>query len=130
DPLIGRPAQSVLLVVLPATIVMGFAFPTASALLSDDDGLVATSAGRLLAVNTVGAIAGTFLVPFFVVPLLGSPHAVVLLAVLNGIAGILVAVAAVGASRIRRAAITLAGVAAVGLLIGTALTGGIPLDPR
>jgi spermidine synthase len=70
-------------VVLPATIVMGLAFPAASALLATREGHVATAAGQLLAANTVGSISGTFLVPFVVIPAIGSANAVLLLAFVN-----------------------------------------------
>ncbi len=84
-----RPA---LLVVLPATFVMGMSFPASSSLLADDPSRIATLAGRLLAANTVGAIVGTFVVPFFLIPILGSPATVALIALVNlGLAGLLIA---------------------------------------
>jgi spermidine synthase len=70
-------------VVLLATIVMGFTFPAASTLLGDDPKRIAANAGRLLAANTVGAITATFIIPFFVIPAIGSPTAVALLALIN-----------------------------------------------
>src|SRR4029079_12423247 len=73
----------IVLVVLPATAVMGFMFPAASTLLGDDPSRVAANAGRLLAANTAGAIVATFVIPFFVVPAVGSPHAVAILALIN-----------------------------------------------
>jgi predicted membrane-bound spermidine synthase len=87
-----RPLESVLalfapivLVVLPATWVMGFAFPATSALLDDDPARIAANAGKLLAANTLGAILATFAIPFFVVPRVGSPRAVALLATANAL---------------------------------------------
>jgi spermidine synthase len=86
-----RPA---VFVVLPATFVMGLSFPASATLLGDDPRRVATFAGWLLAVNTAGAIVGTFVIPFFVIPAIGSPSAVALIALLNlGLAGVLVAAA-------------------------------------
>jgi spermidine synthase len=73
----------IVLVVLPATIVMGFTFPATSALLGDDPERIAANAGRLLAVNTAGAIVATFAIPFLVIPLVGSPTAVAILALVN-----------------------------------------------
>ena len=73
----------VLLVVLPTTIVMGFTFPASSALLADDPARVASSAGKLLAANTLGAITATFAIPFVVIPRVGSPMAVAVLAMIN-----------------------------------------------
>ena len=44
---------------------------------------IAANAGRLLAANTLGSITATFVIPFFVVPAVGSPTAVALLALVN-----------------------------------------------
>jgi spermidine synthase len=73
----------ILLVVLPTTVVMGFTFPAASTLLGDDTTQIAANAGRLLAANTIGSITATFLIPFLVIPLIGSPSAVAILALIN-----------------------------------------------
>jgi spermidine synthase len=96
DPM--RPIESVLavftpivLVVLPATWVLGFTFPATSALLDDDPSRIASNTGRLLAANTLGAILATFVIPFFIIPLVGSPKAVVLLATLNALTGLALA---------------------------------------
>jgi predicted membrane-bound spermidine synthase len=96
DP--GRPLQtvvalvvSVLLVVLPVTIALGIAFPTSSALLSEDEQRAGRHSGQLLAVNTVGAICGSLLIPFFLVPALGSPNVVAVLAMVNGALGAVLA---------------------------------------
>jgi hypothetical protein len=65
----------VVLVVLPATFVMGLTFPAASSLIADPEGHVGSNSGLLLSANTFGAICGTFLIPFVVIPLVGSPVA-------------------------------------------------------
>ena len=70
-------------VVLPATFVMGLSFPASSSLLSDDPKRIASLAGRLLAANTAGAIVGTFVIPFFLIPAVGSPTAVGVIALVN-----------------------------------------------
>ena len=67
-------------VVLLTTIVLGLSFPAASALLEEDDAHTGRSAGTFLAVNTLGSISGSFVVPFLLIPLLGSPRAAALLA--------------------------------------------------
>ncbi len=96
-----RPA---VLVILPATFVMGLSFPASSSLLADDPKKVATYSGRLLAVNTTGAIVGTFAVPFLLIPAIGSPAAVAVVALLNlALVGVLL-VAATDASRLARVA--------------------------
>jgi len=75
-------------VVAPATLVMGIVFPMSSMLVADSDKRVGTSAGLLLGSNTLGAICGTFLVPFFLMPILTSPRAVVVLAAINALTGL------------------------------------------
>jgi spermidine synthase len=83
---------SAVLVVLPVTIVLGLSFPAASALLSDDPNHAGSESGSLVAVNTVGAIAASVLIPFVLIPALGSPFVVALLAVVNAVLGAALAV--------------------------------------
>jgi spermidine synthase len=120
------------LVVLPATMVMGFTFPAASTLLGDDPAQIAGSAGRLLAANTAGAITATFAIPFFVIPAVGSPNAVALLALVNvGTAVALVASASGRASLSSRGRIgtgVAALIVAVAIVIGLVSPGAI-VDP-
>ncbi len=92
----------ILVVVLPATIVMGFTFPASSALLGDDPKRRAASAGSLLAANTLGAIVATFAIPFVVIPRIGSPHAVALLALTNVAVGLLLIALASAIPPLRR----------------------------
>lgn len=80
-------------VVLPATIVIGLTFPASSSLISGPDGHVGADSGLLLAANTLGSITGTFLIPFVVIPLVGSPVALGLIALLNLATGIVLALA-------------------------------------
>jgi spermidine synthase len=95
-----RPA---VLVVLPATFVMGLSFPASSSLLADDPARIATFAGRLLAANTAGAIVGTFAIPFLLIPAIGSPASVAVVALLNlGLCSVLLA-AATESPRLARA---------------------------
>jgi spermidine synthase len=72
-----------LAVVLPTTIVLGIAFPTASALLDEVSSEAGTASGALLAANTSGAIIGSLVIPFVLMPAIGSPSVIVLLAVVN-----------------------------------------------
>jgi spermidine synthase len=78
----------VIVVVLPATLVLGLTLPLASRLVGGADGSgseggLGRDAGLLLAANTIGAIGGTFVVPFFLIPVIGSLRALVLLAFIN-----------------------------------------------
>jgi len=112
-----RPA---VLVVLPATYVMGLSFPASSSLLADDPSRIATYAGRLLAVNTAGAIVGTFAVPFFLIPAIGSPAGVAVLALLNLALAMVLVAAAPDAGLVGRA-VTAIGSAVVAVAIVASL---------
>jgi spermidine synthase len=108
----------IILAVLPAAAVLGFTFPASSALLGDDPARVAANAGRLLAVNTAGAIVATFAIPFVVIPAVGSPAAVALLAFVNVATGLVLALRAT-AIRQRVTAVTavVVGAAIVAALV-------------
>ncbi|HEU4572027.1 MAG TPA: hypothetical protein VFR93_05025 [Candidatus Limnocylindrales bacterium] len=125
-------ALPVAAVVLPATVVMGLTFPAASALLPGGASQAGGRAGALLAVNTAGAIVGTFLIPFLVIPLVGSPTALALLVLVNLAVGVALASHGVrsGAPSGTRAAVTsaLAGLLVVAVL-GSAVAGGFWSDP-
>lgn len=86
-------------VVLPVATILGIAFPTASALLRDELGEAGSESGALLASNTVGAILGSLVFPFLLMPTIGSPAIIVVLAVMNAALGI--ALAAVAGRRAR-----------------------------
>lgn len=122
-------AGPIALVVLPATMVLGFTFPAASGLLESNPDRTATSAGRLLAANTLGAIIATFAIPFIVIPLIGSTHAVLLLAIINAAMGLVLAfgsAASVPARLAGTGAAMVAGIVALAVLASTASTA---LDP-
>jgi spermidine synthase len=122
-------AGPVLLVVLPTTIVMGFTFPASSALLADDPSQVASSAGKLLAANTIGAIVATFAIPFVVIPLVGSPTALAVLATINVATAFALLAVATSWSPTRRAITAgAATVIALVIVVGTA-TPGTVVDP-
>ena len=104
DP--GRPFESIgalfgsaVLVVLPVTIAMGIAFPTSSELLRDQRARAGLASGWLLAANTVGAILGSLLIPFVLMPAIGSPAIIVGLVLANTLMGIALAIRARPPSR-------------------------------
>ena len=80
-------AVSTAIVVLPPTIVMGLTFPATAALLADRAGSEGSDTGALLAVNTAGAIVATFVLPFMLIPLVGSPGVLAGLAIVNAAVG-------------------------------------------
>lgn len=115
-------------VVLLTTIVLGLSFPAASALLAQDREHTGRSAGTFLAVNTVGSIAGGFLVPFLLIPALGSPRAAALLALVNVATGAAIALSAVTVARPRRLTTLLAiGVAVA--IVAAWLRPGVLVSP-
>lgn len=79
------------LTVLPVTFVMGLAFPLASELLRGDRGHAGSESGLLIAVNTTGAILGSLAIPFVLMPTIGSPAIVVVLAMTNVALGLALA---------------------------------------
>jgi predicted membrane-bound spermidine synthase len=80
-------AWSAAVIVLPPTIVMGLTFPATAGLLGDEHGTEGSATGQLLAVNTGGSLVATFVLPFFVIPLIGSPATLAALAVTNAVVG-------------------------------------------
>ncbi len=129
DGLISVLFWRVLVVVLPATIVMGLSFPASSALVGGREGKVATSAGLLLAANTVGAIVGTFVVPFFVIPAIGSPDAIGVIALVNVVLGVVLAYRAPIRSALGRTTTYGLGAATAAVLVIALATNGILVDP-
>lgn len=127
DP--GRPFQSIaalfgsaILVVLPVTVVLGIAFPTASELLRDERSRAGSASGWLLAANTTGAILGSLVIPFVLMPTIGSPAIVVVLVLANLAMGIALATRATTPAR----GTVLAGLAiAAGVTVIAAVPGRI-----
>jgi len=75
-------------VVLLPTLLMGAAFPLAVRIYTRSIGTIGRETGTLYAVNTLGAILGSFLSGFVLIPLLGSKNSMVLLIVLSIASGI------------------------------------------
>jgi len=134
-PTAGHPFETLqalfrtsILVVLPVTIALGIAFPASSALLTDDASHAGEGSGGLLATNTIGAILGSLVVPFVLIPLLGSPLLVAVLALVNAALGI-----ALGWGRVARPAgrwIAATGVVVAVVIVVTALRPGILVQPN
>ena len=82
------------MVVLPVATILGIAFPTASALLRDELGEAGSESGALLASNTTGAIIGSVVIPFVLMPTIGSPAIIIVLAITNAALGAVLAILA------------------------------------
>ena len=134
-PTPGRPIDtlttlfgSAALVVLPVTVMLGIAFPASSALLPDDSAHAGRGSGALLGVNTLGAIIGSLVVPFLLIPLLGSPVLLAALAVANASLGIVLAWRLAGGRAGRE--IALAGIAVVAAIAVAAVRPGVLVQPN
>jgi spermidine synthase len=108
--------------------VMGLTFPATSALLEEGAEHAGRESGQLLAANTLGAIAGSFLVPFVVIPALGSPSATAALAAVNIAIGLGLA-ALIIRDRLARIRVALIGALAILALLGSILRPGLITDP-
>jgi spermidine synthase len=127
--LFGSFLETTALVVLPATFIMGLSFPAASGLVGGVEGRVGSRAGLLLSVNTLGAISGTFLVPFVVIRAVGSPTALGLIALVN--VGLAIALALRGGlpAGLWRPLVAGAGAALAAVLAVALVAGGVFVDP-
>ena len=123
---IGVLFGAAVLTVLPVTIVLGLSFPTASELLRDDRGTAGSESGLLLGVNTAGAILGSLVIPFFLMPTIGSPAIIVLLALSNAALGVGLALY----TRPRRIAVAGAGLVAAVLIVVLATRPGLVVQPN
>ncbi|HEX6817202.1 MAG TPA: fused MFS/spermidine synthase [Ktedonobacterales bacterium] len=119
-----------LIVVLPTTVVRGLIFPASSALIADPEGHIGANSGLLLSANTLGSITGTFLVPFVVIPLVGSPAAVGLIALLNVATGVALALLGPIEAPSVRWLTTAAGAITAVALVGALALGSVFVDPN
>ena len=125
---LGALVVSSVLVVLPVTIALGVAFPASSALIRDDAAHAGAGSGGLLATNTVGAILGSLLVPFVLIPWLGSPVLVAGLALTSATLGI-----ALGLWRVRAPAgrwIAALGMVVAAVIVTSAVRPGVLVQPN
>ncbi|MEP6782119.1 MAG: fused MFS/spermidine synthase [Acidobacteriota bacterium] len=99
---------------LPMTIAFGAAFPFAVALASGRDETVAESLGLIYAINTLGAILGSLLAGFVLVPLIGLDTTIRTVAAIATLTAIMVLIIAGGGrSRWFGAAIAVAVIIAI-----------------
>lgn len=78
-----------LVVLVPPTMLMGGTLPVLSRLFVPAGGDPSEPAGKLYALNTFGAVVGTFLAGFVLLPVLGARRATLLTALLNITLGLL-----------------------------------------
>lgn len=80
---IGGELATDALLMLPAAVLSGAAFPLAVRMVVSDPALAASGVGRIAALNTLGGIAGSLLVGFVALPSLGLERSLYLLTALG-----------------------------------------------
>ena len=75
-------------VLLPPTVMMGATLPVLAQQIADDPKRIGGKVGTLYAINTFGAVAGTFLAGFVFVPRLGVQQTLWLTAAVKGLLGL------------------------------------------
>lgn len=110
---------------LVPTLLIGATFPVAARIYAGALGNVGARMGRLYSLNTIGAMLGSFITGFGLIPLLGLQHAALLLAGLN------LALGAVAVMFVpRRASWPALGIIAAAVLAAFLLPPGIYLGFR
>lgn len=71
------------IILLAPTILMGMTFPLATRMVTAHLGELGRKVGLVYAANTLGTVAGSFIVGFFLIPLLGMRNSFIAVAVLN-----------------------------------------------
>jgi spermidine synthase len=107
-------------VLLPPAFLMGGCFPLAAAAYRRGLGDLGARMGRLYAVNTVGAVAGSLVAGFVVAPLAGLTWGAALVAMLSIAAGFAVLLVGGGADGARRFLMPLGGAALAAVVIARA----------
>ena len=74
-------ARPILLVVSVPALLMGFAFPLANAIIQRVDATVGRSAGLLYLANTFGAVCGSIVTGFVLLPMLGMQRSATVLVI-------------------------------------------------
>jgi spermidine synthase len=76
------------IVMMPATLLLGTALPLAARIYTERPERAGTRLGATVAANTLGAVIGSVVAGFVIVPALGIQNGVLLLALANGAVGI------------------------------------------
>lgn len=108
----GRFATAAAWIVLVPTLILGAAFPVVMRLAAEDSA-PGHDTGAVLALNTLGGIAGTAITGFILVPGLGLERTLALMAM----AACVIGAVAVTQSASHRARWTMAGIGLAGLLV-------------
>ncbi len=134
EPTPGKPLETIaallissVLTVLPVTVMLGIAFPASSALLPDDVDHAGRGSGALLGANTAGAILGSLVVPFVLIPVLGTPLLVAVLAATNAALGMVLGLRLIAGPGGR--AMAFVGALVAGAILAVATWTGVLVQP-
>lgn len=78
-----------IILILPATLIMGYVFPMLVSLYTSRKNRLGGQVGRVVAVNTLGAIVGSIISGFIFIPLIGIQKSLISFAGLSGVIGII-----------------------------------------
>lgn len=78
----------VVVVLLPATILMGATFPIVANMFSAEE-KIGSTVGKAYAFNTVGSIIGPIIAGFILIPILGTTRSIMVLATFNILLGLI-----------------------------------------
>jgi len=120
--LLGGKLAKVSLLMLVPTFLMGAVFPIVTKLYTPSVSRLGGSLGKLYAANTMGAVAGSLLAGFVLLPALGAQKSIILVAAINLVLGILALLLSPTRTRLRQWAL---GVAIPTLLVGGFLSARI-----
>lgn len=85
---LGRAYLVAAIFMLPPTLLMGATFPLVARVVAGATSRVGFAVGRIYALNTVGAVAGSLLAGFVVLPRLGIQGAILAFALVAGLSGL------------------------------------------
>jgi spermidine synthase len=113
-----RPVIASVSLVFPLTFAFGLIFPVAGYCYARSAQSAGAATGRLYGFNTVGSILGSLLAGFLFVPVLGSTRAVILMAGVNTLLGIILMAMEPARVRMRAAILVPVGVVFAALAWG------------
>ena len=121
----ARYAGSFLIMFVP-TLLMGIAFPLATKIYGQNQETLGRRVGNIYSVNTVGSVLGSVAAGFVMIPLIGITKAIILVAALNLILGIVILLAHPFMGRTAKWAVV-AGIAVIIPAAGAAIPTDRPL---
>ena len=114
---LGNITLQALILILPATMILGYIFPFMVSLYAGEIGQLASQVGRITAVNTAGAIAGSLAAGFIMIPLVGIQRALLILMGLSSVLAVLAFIFGPLRPRQRIVGVTMASLVIVGVFL-------------